>query len=160
MLAQLRWGRAWRSAQSRGDGVGSGSSAQALQTAIKTRVVSTGRRGGPSGTTPASGAKRAFHSGQYSVSKNAFGAFQSRDLGQSQQLDEPVLIGEEAAFDASFGSRGVGWNPTNAQLAQGSPHLREPVRLNPFRLAFFRLRRNCEHRVTIGIDLHHPSILF
>src|SRR5712691_13351514 len=43
-------------AQSRGDGVGSGSkSAQALQTAIKTRVVSTGRRGGPSWTTPASG---------------------------------------------------------------------------------------------------------
>jgi len=56
MFAQLRWGRAWRSVQSRGDGVGSGSkSAQALQTAIKTRVVSTGRRGGPSGTTPASG---------------------------------------------------------------------------------------------------------
>src|ERR1700680_141372 len=56
MFAQLRWGRAWRSAQSRGDGVGSGSkSAQALQTAIKTRVVSTGRRGGPSWTTPASG---------------------------------------------------------------------------------------------------------
>jgi len=43
-------------AQSRGDGVGSGSkSAQALQTAIQTRVVSTGRRGGPSWTTPASG---------------------------------------------------------------------------------------------------------
>src|SRR5580700_2536204 len=43
-------------AQSRGDGVGSGSkSAQALQTAIKTRVVSTGRRGGPSWTTPAAG---------------------------------------------------------------------------------------------------------
>src|SRR6202790_3153527 len=43
-------------AQSRGDGVGSGSkSAQALQTAIKTRVVSTGRRGGPSWTTSAFG---------------------------------------------------------------------------------------------------------
>src|ERR1700676_2511017 len=43
-------------AQSRGDGVGSGSkSAQALQTAIKTRVVSTGRRGGPSWTTSACG---------------------------------------------------------------------------------------------------------
>src|SRR6266478_1397101 len=43
-------------AQSRGDGVGSGSkSAQALQTAIKTRVVPTGRRGGPSWTTSASG---------------------------------------------------------------------------------------------------------
>src|SRR5882724_1310911 len=39
-----------------GDGVGSRSkSAQALQTAIKTRVVSTGRRGGPSWTTSASG---------------------------------------------------------------------------------------------------------
>src|SRR5580658_3549900 len=30
-------------------------SAQALQTAITTRVVSTGRRGGPSWTTPAAG---------------------------------------------------------------------------------------------------------
>src|ERR1700730_5017619 len=56
-------------AQSRGDGVGSGSSsAQALQTAIKTRVVSTGRQGGPSRTKPASG----------ETSERRLGAYQAR----------------------------------------------------------------------------------
>src|SRR6266566_1053363 len=56
MLAQLGWGRAWPSCpKPRRRSWLRKQSAQALQTAIKTRVVSTGRRGGPSWTTPASG---------------------------------------------------------------------------------------------------------
>src|SRR5882672_2634924 len=56
MLAQPYRGRAWRGRpKPRRRSWLRKQSAQALQTAIKTRVVSTGRRGGPSWTTPASG---------------------------------------------------------------------------------------------------------
>src|SRR6202163_4614274 len=56
MLAQLRRGRAWRgSPKPRRRSWLRKQSAQALQTAIRTRVVSTGRRGGPSWTTSACG---------------------------------------------------------------------------------------------------------
>src|SRR5271167_3027894 len=56
MLAQPFRGRAWRgSPKPRRRSWLRKQSAQALQTAIKTRVVSTGRRGGPSWTTSASG---------------------------------------------------------------------------------------------------------
>src|SRR6266849_252822 len=56
MLAQLGRGRAWPSCpKPRRRGWLRKQSAQALQTAIKTRVVSTGRRGGPCWTTLASG---------------------------------------------------------------------------------------------------------
>src|SRR5271157_5123571 len=56
MLAQPFRGRAWRgSPKPRRRSWLRKQSAQALQTAIKTRVVSTGRRGGPSWTTGASG---------------------------------------------------------------------------------------------------------
>jgi len=67
---------------------------------------------------------------------------QRRHLGQPQQLDEAVLIGEEAAFDAPLGLRRVSRNSTDAQLAQGSPHLLQTILLNAFRLAFFRARWN------------------
>src|SRR5947208_9021114 len=56
MFAQPSRGRAWRGCpKPRRRSWLRKQSAQALQTAIKTRVVSTGRRGGPSGTTSASG---------------------------------------------------------------------------------------------------------
>src|SRR5579862_3529028 len=56
MLAQPSRGRAWRSCpKPRRRSWLRKQSAQALQTAINPRVVSTGRRGGPSGTTSASG---------------------------------------------------------------------------------------------------------
>src|SRR5713226_9557338 len=56
MLAQPYRGRAWRGGpKPRRRSWLRKQSAQALQTAIKTRVVSTGRRGGPSWTTSASG---------------------------------------------------------------------------------------------------------
>src|SRR5450755_2329881 len=56
MLAQPCWGRAWQGRpKPRRRSWLRKQSAQALQTAIKTRVVSTGRRGGPSWTTSASG---------------------------------------------------------------------------------------------------------
>src|SRR5271168_1106307 len=52
MFAQPRRGRAWRGCpKPRRRSWLRKQSAQALQTAIKTRVVSTGRRGGPSRTT-------------------------------------------------------------------------------------------------------------
>src|SRR6266853_6611369 len=56
MFAQPPWGRAWGGCpKPRRRSWLRKQSAQALQTAIKTRVVSTGRRGGPSWTTSASG---------------------------------------------------------------------------------------------------------
>src|SRR5258707_12735067 len=56
MFAQPCRGRAWRGCpKPRRRSWLRKQSAQALQTAIKTRVVSTGRRGGPSWTTSASG---------------------------------------------------------------------------------------------------------
>ena len=56
MFAQSRRGRAWRGCpKPRRRSWLREQSAQALQTAIKTRVVSTGRRGGPSRTTVAFG---------------------------------------------------------------------------------------------------------
>ena len=56
MFAQSCRGRAWRGCpKPRRRSWLRKQSAQALQTAIKTRVVSTGRRGGPSWTTSASG---------------------------------------------------------------------------------------------------------
>src|ERR1700675_3488578 len=56
MFAQPCRGRAWRGGpKPRRRSWLRKQSAQALQTAIKTRVVSTGRRGGPSGTTSAAG---------------------------------------------------------------------------------------------------------
>src|SRR6202521_797145 len=52
MFAQPPWGRAWGGCpKPRRRSWLRKQSAQALQTAIKTRVVSTGRRGGPSRTT-------------------------------------------------------------------------------------------------------------
>src|ERR1035437_200795 len=56
MFAQSRRGRAWRGCpKPRRRSWLRKQSAQALQTAIKTRVISTGRRGGPSWTTCAFG---------------------------------------------------------------------------------------------------------
>src|ERR1035437_7922081 len=56
MFAQSRRGRAWRGCpKPRRRSWLRKQSAQALQTAIKTRVISTGRRGGPSWTTGAFG---------------------------------------------------------------------------------------------------------
>jgi len=56
MFAQSRRGRAWRGGpKPRRRSWLRKQSAQALQTAIKTRVISTGRRGGPSWTTHAFG---------------------------------------------------------------------------------------------------------
>src|SRR6266481_5364189 len=56
MFAQPCRGRAWRGGpKPRRRSWLRKQSAQALQTAIKTRVVSTGRRGGPSWTTSAAG---------------------------------------------------------------------------------------------------------
>src|SRR5260370_33921500 len=56
MFAQPPWGRAWGGCpKPRRRSWLRKQSGQALQTAIKTRVVSTGRRGGPSWTTSAAG---------------------------------------------------------------------------------------------------------
>src|ERR1700680_4102691 len=56
MFAQPPWGRAWGGCpKPRRRSWRRKQSAQALQTAITTRVVSTGRRGGPSWTTSDSG---------------------------------------------------------------------------------------------------------
>ena len=116
-------------AQSRGDGVGSGSkSAQALQTAIKTRVVSTGRRGGPSWTT------------------HAFGETLERRLWAIQREDRR-LAGAQSSFIRRSLSTTVDWGdrrspastcsclrrcdpcvPVCAPLAQGQIYVRRTRR--------------------------------
>ena len=78
--------------------------------------------------SPATGrAKRSFHSGQYSFSRNALAAFQGRDFGQPQMLHQAILRRQKTAFHAAFGLRRVRQNRADSQLPQRASQLGQPI---------------------------------
>src|ERR1019366_8686277 len=104
-------------------------------------------------------AKCAFHSGQYSLSRNALAPFSVATLARRRCFTKRSCAVKKLRFIGSFGWGRVAKNGPVSQFAEGSPELRQPVCCALLVFAFSIARRYGEHRIAVRVDVHHPTIL-
>src|SRR4029077_132073 len=103
-------------------------------------------------------AKRSFHSGQYSFSRNTLAAPRFVTLARRSCLTSRSWAVKKAAFNAPFGLRRIRRDPTDAQLAQAAAELRQTIGRDALLVTVSRVRRHREHRIAIRVYVHHAPV--